>query len=134
MSSVVLKVVAFLLALALPITSSCQQASPALSRNALAVKRKADQLAPQAKISVVRRGAEEEFGTFQSNNAEEFTFYDVDLKMPVTLPYEAVKKIKDGYGGYNAWNHRHVDRTRELIVVAAVVGVLITVVIASAKS
>ena len=98
------------------------------------MKQKADQISRGARISVVRVHGPEEFGTFLRNDEEEFTFYDVDRKMDVTLRYEAVKKIKDGYGGYNFPNHRHVDRDKNLIVAAVVLGGLVVLIFAAAMS
>ena len=101
------------------LTSSAQQAAP-LSKQAAAIKRKADTLTPRAPISVIPIHAEEEYGNFVSGNAEGFTFYDVDRKTEVTLKYADVRKIKDGYGGYNSIRGRHTDRTKAIIVVVAV--------------
>jgi hypothetical protein len=105
-----------------------------LSTKAAAVKRKADALSPQAPISVVRLNADEEFGRFISNDQEGFTFYDIDRKADLTLRFETVKKIKDGYGGYNHAVHRHVDRRKSLIIVATVAGGLVLLIIAAAAA
>ncbi len=134
MPSIVLRSIAALLALAVPLTSSGQQVSSTLSKNALAVKRKAEHLSPRAPVSVVRRGAAEEFGTFVSSNQEGFTFYDIDLKFNVTLPYEGVKKIKDGYGGMNFINHRHTDHTQAMIIITVTIGLLLVLAVAAGKS
>ncbi len=125
--------IAALLLFALPVTSFGQQA-PALLVRGAAVKQKAGQLSPGARISVVRVHGLEEFGTFVRNDDVEFTFYDVDLHRDVSLAYDEVKKIKDGYGGYNPPNHRHVDRDKNLIVAAVVLGGLVVLVIAAAAA
>ncbi len=117
------RLVAALLVFTVAITSVAQQ-SPAPSKQAAAVKRKADQLQPGTPISVVRVSAPEQFGTFISKNDDGVTFYDADLKAPVTLAYVEIRKIKDGYGGYNTIQHRHTDRTRGLIVFAVVMAAL----------
>jgi hypothetical protein len=127
------KVLATLLISTLALTSSAQQVAP-LSKQGAAVKRKADTLAPRAPISVVRIRAEEEFGNFLSNNQEGFTFYDVDRKAEVTLKYADVRKIKDGYGGYNSIQKRHTDRTKALIIGAVAAGVLVTLIAAAAAA
>ena len=113
------RIVAVLLIWLVTLTSSAQQAAP-LSKQAAAIKRKADTLTPRAPISVIPIHAEEEYGNFVSGNAEGFTFYDVDRKTEVTLKYADVRKIKDGYGGYNSIRGRHTDRTKAIIVVVAV--------------
>lgn len=122
---------ALILTFALP--ASAQQPAP-LSEQEQTVKLKADHLSLKAKISVVRLYKDEEFGTFISNNAEEFTFYDVDRKAEVTLKYAEVKRIKEGYGGYNSVAGRHVDRRRNLIVVALVVAGLAVLIGAAAAA
>ncbi len=118
------KLLILLFAFVLPLSGIGQQVGPSLSKKAISVKQKVDSLTPNAKISVVRYRAEEEFGTFLSHDGQGFTFHDVDRKMDVTLRYEEVKKIKDGYAGYNYATHRHVDRTRSLIVVGLAVAAL----------
>jgi hypothetical protein len=119
----------------LALTSSAQQISP-LSTRAAAVKRKIDTLSLQSPISVVRVHAEEEFGNFKSSDQNGLTFYDVDRKANVTLSYAEVKKIKDGYGGYNSLRHKHTDRTKAMIVGIAVIGALggLIAAVASAKN
>lgn len=69
---------------------------------------------------------------FVSGNGESFSFYDVDRKMDVSLRYEDVKKVKDGYGGYNHLRGRHVDRTRAHVVVAIFAGALVALVVVAA--
>jgi hypothetical protein len=97
------------------------------------VKVKVARLSPADKISVVRIQAEEEFGNFVSRTENDFTFYDVDEKHHVTLRYEDVKKVKEGYGGYNI-RGRHTDATRNRIILIAGVGVLLGLVIALAAT
>lgn len=120
MESFLSRTLAALLIFLVALTSSAQQVAP-LSKEAAAVKRKADTLSPHASISVIPIHAEEEYGNFVSGDAEKFTFYDVDRKAEVTLKYADVRKIKDGYGGYNSIRGRHTDRTKTMIVVVAVV-------------
>lgn len=110
------------------------QSSPVLSKQAAAVKQKASRLAPQSPISVVRFDAEEEYGRFVSSDPESFTFYDIDQKINVTLTYQTVKKLKDGYGGYNYATQRHVDRRRNTIIAAVVVGGLAGLIVVAAAS
>ena len=103
---------------------SVAQQAPVTSKTASAVKHKVEGLAPHAHITVIRTGAPEEFGEFISHDQDGFTFYDVDQKQSVTLRYDEVKKVKDGYGGYNSIRGRHTDRTKGLIVALALAGVL----------
>ncbi len=91
-------------------------------------------LKPGKKISVVREHSAEEYGKLQTASQTALTFYDLDLRMAVTLPYGDIKKLKRGYGGYNGVTHRHTDRTRALIVGGLVVAALVGLVIALATA
>ena len=106
-------------------TSTTAQQTQSLSKDALKVKQQVSAVAVGAHISVIRRDAPEEFGTFVSADDSAFTFYDVDTKTEVHLNFEDVRKVKKGYGGYNYPNHRHVDRDKSRIVGIAVVGGLL---------
>jgi hypothetical protein len=109
-----------------------QQAAPAATKvDALRVR--VGRLSQGAPISVVRVHADEEYGKFGAAGQDDFTFYDVDLKKDVTLRYGEVKKVKDGYGGYNTVRHRHTDRTKAVVIGILVLGVLGAVVIAAAR-
>jgi hypothetical protein len=123
-----------LLVFTLAVQSAGAQAAP-LTKNAERVSRKAGSLVRNAPISVVRIHADEEFGTFVSSDKEAFTFYDIDRKAEVTLRYVEVKKIKDGYGGYNHVRGRHTDRTHGLIAACVVLGLIggLLVAVATAK-
>ena len=105
------------------LTSQAQSVTPG-SKQAAAVKQKVDRLPPQAHITVIPVDGEEEFGDFSTRDQESFTFYDVDRKLSVTLRYDAVKTIRNGYGGYNGVQHSHVDRHKEFIIVAVIVAAL----------
>ena len=108
--------------------------APALTKKQLAVRQKAQGLSPQAPISVVEIGAPEEFGTFISSNDEGFVFYDVDRKANVILKYSDVKKIKDGYGGYNSVQGRHTDHTKAIVITLVVIGTLGAIIGAAAAA
>ena len=92
-----------------------------------------DRLSPQAHISVIPFTGNEEFGNFLSHDGESFTFYDVDQKTPVTFRYGAVRTIRNGYGGYG-FQHRHVDRHNQTIIVAVVLGGLVALIGAAAAA
>lgn len=124
----ILLVLIFLLALGG--ADAQQPASP--SKTATKVKAKVETLASQAHISVIPAQGEEEFGAFVSSDADGFTFYDVDRKTDVSFRYEDVRKVKDGYGGYNHLRRRHTDRTKALVAGAVVVGALVALIVAVA--
>lgn len=112
----------WMLGLAVPATAVGQQS---LSQNALKIERHVAQLAPDAKISVIPYQGREEFGRFVSRTAEGFTFHDVDSGTDVTMKYEEVKHLRNGYGGYNSITGRHVDRQRSRIFGAVFLAALL---------
>lgn len=130
---VAVKVLAASLILMLALTSNAQQLAP-FSKKEAAIKRKVDQLSLRAPISVIRTDSEEEYGQFVSSDQHGFTFYDIDRKAEVTLKYAEVRKVKDGYGGYNSVHHRHTDRTKGLLVVLVVAGALGGLIAAAATA
>jgi hypothetical protein len=115
------RVLAAFLVVTITVTASAQQA-PVLPKKALAIKHKIDSLSPHAPISLIPVQGKEAFGEFLSRDAEGFTFRDIDQKTDVTLKFVDVRKVKDGYGGYNSAKGRHTDRTKALIITAVVVG------------
>ena len=117
------KIMAALLISTLMLPSSAQQTT-SISKKEAAIKRKADTLTPNAPISVLCVHAAEEYGNFVSNDQDSLTFYDIDRKANMTLKYADVRKIKDGYGGYNSLQKTHTDHTRAIIVTAAVIAVI----------
>jgi cellobiose phosphorylase len=127
------KTISVALIFALSQASIAQQTTP-FSKNEAAVKRKVEKLSPLAPISVVQFHAEEEFGTFVSSDQEGFTFYDIDRKANVTVRFSDVRKIKDGYGGYNSIQRRHTDHTKSIVIILIVVGGLATLIAAAAKA
>jgi hypothetical protein len=114
-------------------TVSAQQPASQAKR-AGEVKAKVGTLSPQARISVIPIRGEEEFGTFVSNDQEHFTFYDIDRKAEVSFRYEEVRKVKDGYGGYNSLRGRHTDHTRAIVVGVVLAGVLVALIVAAAHA
>ena len=69
-----------------------------------------------------------------SNDQEQFTFYDIDRKTEVSFRYEEVRKVKDGYGGYNSLRGGHTDRTRAIVVGVVLAGVLVVLIVAAAHA
>lgn len=129
------KLLAWFLIVVLAGPATAQPAGP-LPKKAEAIRQRAKALAPDAGISVIPFQGQEEFGRFRSSTDDSFTFYDIDRQTNVTLRYVEVRKLKNGYGGYNTVAHRHVDRSHSYIalaVVAAVIGGLLAAV-ATAKN
>ena len=131
--SMIVRTIAALLIFCLTATVNGQQ-SPALSKHAETVKRKVGQLAPNAPISVIRVWGEEQYGSFQSEDNLSFTFLDIDRHENVTLRYEEVQKIKNGYGGVNTLHQKHTDHTKAIIITVVVLGVLGGVIAAAATA
>jgi outer membrane lipoprotein-sorting protein len=119
--------------LALSLSSAAQQNAPT-SKQVTAVREKAEHLAANAPISVVRVRGPEEYGNFLSKDQDTFTFYDVDIKKNVTLSYVEVRKIKDGHGGYNTAQQRHTDHTKAILIAAVVLGGLAILIGAAAAA
>ncbi|WP_130418455.1 hypothetical protein [Edaphobacter modestus] len=90
---------------------SISHAQQPLSKRATEVKEKVAKFKLNQNISVIPLQGHEEFGSFLSSTDDAFTFHDIDQKIDVTFKYEKVKKVKNGYGGYDPIHHRHVDRT-----------------------
>ena len=105
------------------LNASAQQGISLTSRE-IAIKRKADALKPHAKISVILLNGPEQFGAYISNDTDSLTFQDVDRKTEATVKYSDIKKLKEGYGGYNSFQHRHTDRSKAIVVAVIVLGVL----------
>lgn len=121
------------LAFSIALGATAQQAA-SLSPHDASVKRRADGLKPQSRISVVLTGGGEEFGTFLSDDAVGISFFDVDRKAQVTLRYDEIRKIKSGYGGYNSVQAHHTDHTKAIVVTVVVIGVLGAVIGAAAAA
>ena len=133
MKGLLTNILAVVLVFVLPVTN-CAQQPGANPKQAAAVKRKVETLAPNAPISVIPKHSREEYGNFVSSGADSFTFYDIDLKSDVTFKYVDVRKVKNGYGGYNSVQKRHTDRRKAVIVVLAVMGALGGLIAAAASA
>lgn len=127
------KAISVVLIFALSQASIAQQTTP-LSKSEAAVKQKVEKLSPHAPISVVQFHAEEEFGTFVSSDQAGFTFYDIDRRTNVTVRFSDVRKIKDGYGGYNSIQRRHTDHTKSIVIALVVIGGLAALITVAAES
>ena len=113
---------------------SCAAQQAPLSPKAAAIRNQVQQLSPGAKISVIPLQGREEFGSYLSSGPEAFVFHDVDTKIDVTLRYEEVKRIRNGYGGYNSIAQHHTDRHRALIIGVVVIGAILGLAFAAAAS
>jgi hypothetical protein len=116
-----------------PIATMAQQPVQSSSRQS-AVVAKVATLRAGDKISVVLTHAAERYGTFQSPLQDGFTFHDVDQNADVMFLYADVKKVKNGYGGYNSVTHKHTDHTKVYVWIGIATGVIVGVVVAAAAA
>jgi hypothetical protein len=127
------KIFATLLIVVITATGIAQPDSHTAKRT-MAIARKVASLPLHAKISVIPLDGPEQYGEFLSNDSEGFTFRDVDRQAEVTFNFAEVKKIKNGYGGYNSFAGRHTDRTKNLIFSACVLGMIGSILAALASA
>ena len=104
------------------------------SPHALKVEAEVHRLHPGDKMSIIPRDAPEIFATLTATGADSFDCQDVDEHIPRHFTFEAVRKVKPGYGGYNYLHHRHTDRTANRVVLIAVVAGLATLIVAAAAA
>jgi len=111
-------------------TSVAQQLSPATTK----LRAHVQSISSGSKISILFLHEDERFGTFISAADTTFRFHDIDTQQDRTISYDDVRKVKLGYGGYNSAAHRHIDHTKALIIGGIVIGGLIALIIAGARS
>lgn len=63
-----------------------------------------------------------------------FTFHDVDQNTDVTASYADVKKVKNGYGGYNTLTQKHTDHTKAFVAIGIAAGLIIGIIVAAAAA
>ena len=126
------KALAPLLILTMAATTSAQQARPSLSRQEAAIRDQADHLDPHAPITLLRRHAPTLYGNFINNDDDGIALYDIDHHADIKLPYAQIRKIKDGYGGYNSVQQTHTNHTRATVIIAITAAALIALITAAA--
>jgi hypothetical protein len=109
-----------------------REAGAALSPSAVKIRNAVRSLSPGEKVTILRKGKPSYHGSLVSAGDDSFLLYEVDERQTVTIPYEEVKKVRRGYGGYNSVSGRHVDPLRNRIAALAVLGALVAVVLAVA--
>ena len=133
MEAALMRFVSFLLVLLLSGTSVAQQGAP-LSKRQEVIKQKAHSLPVDARISVVPLHGHEVFGNYVRSDDNGMTVYDIDQKSDAVIAFSEVRKLKNGYGGYNSVQGKHTDHTKALVITLVVAGVLIGVIAAAAAS
>jgi hypothetical protein len=106
----------------------CQAQPAPLSAHAAKIKARVAQLAPADKITVIMLQGPSYHGAFRSAEDTTFSLEDVDEKRLVTLRYEEVKKVQNGYGGYNSVTRRHVNPVRNRVLGVLILAALIVIV------
>lgn len=97
----------------------------------------ADSLSTHAQITVVQAHAPKNYGTFISSDETGFTFYDIDKNSEVTLKYEDVRKIMDGYGGRSSSSGGRMPTGKKVLItvgVALIVPVITIAILVSSKN
>lgn len=81
------------------------------------------------KITVIRLGGQEFYGSVRSIDADGFQIYEVDQKHTVDFKYDQLQGVRKGYGGKGYGGKRIAHSTRNgLILGAALLGGLLLLV------
>ncbi len=92
------------------------------------IKRQVRKIGTAAKITVELTSTRDYHGTIKWIDEDSFQIDEVDLNKVVTVNYDEVKKVYEGYGGKGINGHR-VNPKKGIIAVAIFAGVLATVLI-----
>jgi hypothetical protein len=76
-------------------------------------------------ITVYMPSGEQYYGTIRRIEAAAFTIDEVDQRREITLRYDEVKKVRNGYGTGHAINGKRIHPHTRLIVACAVIGGLL---------
>ena len=117
--------------LSLALLLALQLNGQGLSAHAGQIKAQVSKLSKGEFVSVIPYSSKEVYGTFVEQDKADFRIRDIDANQERIFSYDEVEKIKHGMGGYNSVQQRHVDRTKQLLIVGAVAGVLVAVVVAA---
>jgi hypothetical protein len=79
-------------------------------------------------VTVTMRDGREYYGLIAQVGQEDFSVNEVDLNREITLRYQDVKKVREGYGTTRNIYGRRIHPRTKLIVMLAVVGGLLALV------
>ena len=85
-------------------------------------------------VTVSMRDGHEYYGSITQIGREDFSVQEVDLNREITLRYQDVKKVREGYGTTRNLYGRRIHPRTKLIVTLAVVGGLIALVFVAVAS
>jgi hypothetical protein len=91
-------------------------------------RREVGRIGLQGNITVYMPNGQEYYGSVSRIGADDFSVDEVDQRREVSLRYDAVKKIRRGYGTGRAINGKRIHPRKRLLVMLAVVGGLLTLV------
>jgi len=112
----------------------CQAQPTPLSSHAAKIKTRVAQVAPADDITVIMLHGPSYHGSFRSAEDTTFSLEDVDEKRLVILRYEDVKKVQNGYGGYNSITRRHVNPVRNRVLGVLILTALIVIVVVAVSN
>ncbi len=119
--------VAILLMVSVPLAQAQQAVS--LSAKAEKIRHHVTALSLGSPITVIMQNKAEYHGSLGTVRATEFVVNEVDENRPVTVRYEDVNKLRNGYGGYNFISGKHVDPFRSKVAAVVVLGSLLAIVL-----
>lgn len=114
-----------------PLFAMQNQSPPSLPLSAAAqrVAEEVKKVPIGGKLTVLKTDGTEYHGHLQAIAAQDFSFMEVDLKQPFTLPYSEVQLVSKNYGGKGIGGQRIHHPRRGFIIGAAVLGTMFVILI-----
>jgi hypothetical protein len=98
----------------------------------LKIRGKVRQMGVGHEITVILKDGREYHGSVSRIDDTRFEMAEVDLKQPLAIAYDEVRKVRGSYGGKNIYGKR-TNRKTGFIIMAALVGTLLTLAVIGAK-
>ncbi len=92
------------------------------------IKNRIRQYGRAARITVVLWNDNERYGSLEYIDVDTFQLAEVDINQEVTIAYKDVKKVRRGYGQFNAITGKRVSPTVNLVLKLAVLAFLFIIV------
>ncbi len=113
---------------AYPLAAMQNVPAPPLNPATQKIKDQINAIQIGSKLTIRKTDGTEYHGRLDAVQTQTFSIREVDLKQIVTFPYSEVDRVRKNYGGKGIGGRR-VDPKRSLIVSAAIVGALFTILI-----
>jgi small nuclear ribonucleoprotein (snRNP)-like protein len=110
-------------------TAQAQQGPVSLSAKAEKIRHRVTALSLGSPITVIMKNKAEYHGSLGAVRDAEFVVNEMDENRPLTVRYEDVNKLRNGYGGYNSVSGRHVNPFRSKVAAAVVLGGIVALVL-----